>query len=115
MTDELIYASRDVFGAEYLNIDYTLSPVAFKAQIDALEALQIQEASEKASLERSLGVTVGDAVTSVNKAIGKIKSSDMAVASEVTKHNMRLAISTLQSLLGENTLQVVVAKELETV
>jgi len=31
MTDELIYAQRDVFGAEYLNIDYTLSPVAFKA------------------------------------------------------------------------------------
>ena len=116
MTDELIYASRDVFGAEYLNIDYTLSPVAFKAQIDALEALQIQEASEKVALENTLGVTIGNAVTSVNKAIGKIKPSDMAVASEVTKHNMRLAISTLQSLLGESNLQVFLkAKELETV
>jgi hypothetical protein len=115
MTDELIYAQRDVFGAEYLNLDYSLSPVAFKAQVDALEALQIQEASDKASKERSLGVTIGDVVTSIGKKINQINKSDMAVASEVTKHNMRLAISTLQSLLGEDTFQVEVAKELQTV
>ena len=115
MTDELIYASRDVFGAEYLNIDYTLSPVAFKAQIDALENLMVLEARDKASENGRLGVTIGDAVTSVNKAIGKINRSDMAVASEVTKHNLRLAISTLQSLLGDNTLDVEVARELQTV
>lgn len=106
MTDEQVYAQRDVFAVDYESIDFTLPAEQFKKQVNALEADALLSAANTAAQEKSLGVTIGKQVTALCKASADINASDMAVASEVTKYNLNKAIERLIALRDYKTVVV---------
>jgi hypothetical protein len=113
LTDEQAYAQRDVFAADYAAVDFTLPADQFKAQINALEQDALLSDANTAHREKSLGITIGKQITSLCKVAGDINASDMAVASEVTKHNLNQAIERLITLRDYSPV-VVDAKVLQT-
>ena len=114
MTDEQVYAQRDVFGADWSALDFNLPADPFKAQIDALEADIIRVSNAEASRNKSLGITVGKQITSVAKLVDDINPSDMAVASKVSLATLDKAIERLTTL-RDYTQVVVEARELQAV
>ena len=115
MTDEQVYAQRDVFGADYSVLDFTLPADQFKAQIDALEADSIIASNAEATRNKSLGITVGKQITSVAKLVDDINPSDMAVASQVSLATLDKAIERLSTLRDYKRVVVENARELQAV
>jgi hypothetical protein len=113
MTDEQVYAQRDVFATDYAVVDFTLPAEPFKAQINALEKDTLLSDSETARREKSLGITIGKQINTVCKNVDDINASDMAVASEVTKDNLNRAIERLIAIRDYSPV-VVNAKVLQT-
>jgi hypothetical protein len=115
MTDEQVYAQRDVFGADYSVLDFTLPADQFKAQIDALETDSIIASNAEATRNKSLGITVGKQITSVAKLVDDINPSDMAVASQVSLATLDKAIERLTTLRDYKRVVVESARELQAV
>jgi hypothetical protein len=108
MTDEQVYAQRDVFGDDYESLDFTLNADNFKKHIDALEADTILANANEARRKDALGITVNESSIKVGEVVRDINVSDMAKASLVTRANLESARDHLNTLLNY---QAVVVEE----
>ena len=116
MTDEQVYAQRDVFGDDYESLDFTLPADKFRALIDALEADTILADATEARRKKSLGITANESSVKIGKVVREINVSDMAVASLVTRANLESARDHLNNLLNYKSVVVPeTAKVLQTI
>lgn len=116
MTDEQVYAQRDVFGNDYSVIDFTLPASAFKEQINALDNSRIVGVATQAKEDKALGVTVNKQSVALLKVAQDISVADIASASLITLNNLDKAIEILTTLRSHRAVIVVeTAKVLQTV